>query len=152
MTDFQLPMSASDIQKILPHRYPIILVDRITELVPGEYVIGYKNITANEDIFNGHFPGSPIFPGVLICEAMAQTAGVLGFLTTGNKAEDGYLLLYAGLDKIRFKRPVVPGDRLDMELRLISSKRGIYKVDCKATVDGELACQGELMFAERKVD
>jgi len=151
MTELQLPFDHEKIKSILPHRFPLLLVDRITELVPGEYVKGYKNISGNEDIFNGHFPDRSIFPGVMICEAMAQVAGVLGYVTTGNKASDGYLMLFAGQDKVRFKRQVIPGDRMDMEVSFISAKRSIYKVDCKATVDGELACSAELMFAERKL-
>jgi len=151
MTDLTLPLDYQEIKRILPHRYPMLLVDRIVELVPGKYVKGYKNITGNEDVFNGHFPQQAIFPGVMICEAMAQVAGVLGFVTTGNKAEDGYLLLFAGLDNVRFKRQVIPGDRLDMEVDFIAGKRGIYKVKCKASVDGELVCNADLMFAEKKV-
>lgn len=151
MTDFTLPLDFEAIRHILPHRYPLLLVDRITELVPGSYVKGYKNITGNEDVFNGHFPGHAIFPGVMICEAMAQVAGVLGYLTTGNKASDGYLMLFAGLDNVRFKRQVVPGDRLDMEVTYTAGKRGIYKVACTASVDGQLVCNADLMFAERKV-
>jgi 3-hydroxyacyl-[acyl-carrier-protein] dehydratase len=151
MSDFTLPLDFEAIRHILPHRYPLLLVDRITELVPGSYVKGYKNITGNEDVFNGHFPSHAIFPGVMICEAMAQVAGVLGYLTTGNKASDGYLMLFAGLDNVRFKRQVVPGDRLDIEVTYVAGRRGIYKVACKASVDGQLVCNADLMFAERKV-
>jgi len=151
MTDLTLPLDYQEIKRILPHRYPMLLVDRIVELVPGKFVKGYKNITGNEDVFNGHFPQQAIFPGVMICEALAQVAGVLGFVTTGNKAEDGYLLLFAGLDNVRFKRQVIPGDRLDMEVDFVAGKRGIYKVKCRASVDGELVCNADLMFAEKKV-
>lgn len=151
MTEVQLPLDYQAIKNILPHRYPILLVDRVTELVPGKTVKGYKNVTGNEDVFNGHFPRMAIFPGVLICEAMAQLAGVMGYITTGNKAEDGYMMLFAGLDKVRFRRQVIPGDRLDMEAEVLSSKRGIYKVECNAYVDGELVCAAELLFAERKM-
>lgn len=151
MTELTLPLEYDAIKRILPHRYPFLLVDRITELVPGEFVKGYKNISGNEDVFNGHFPQKAIFPGVMICEAMAQVAGVLGFVTTGHSAEDGYLQLFAGLDKVRFKRQVIPGDRLDVEVRYITGKRGVYKVECTATVQGELVCNASLMFAEKKV-
>ncbi|AJQ94684.1 3-hydroxyacyl-ACP dehydratase FabZ [Gynuella sunshinyii] len=151
MTDIALPLNHEDIKKILPHRYPLLLVDRITELEIGNYVKGYKNVTGNEDVFNGHFPRLAVFPGVMICEALAQVAGVLGYLTSGHKSEEGYLVLFAGLDNVRFKRQVIPGDRMDMEAKLIASKRGIHKVDAQAYVDGELACSAELMFAERKV-
>ena len=125
MTDFTLPLDFQEIQRILPHRYPMLLVDRITELEPGKYVKGYKNITGNEDVFNGHFPQQAIFPGVMICESLAQVAGVLGYLTTGNKAEDGYLMLFVGIDNVRFKRQVVPGDRMDIEATYIAGKRHI---------------------------
>lgn len=151
MTELKLPLEYQDIKNILPHRYPLLLVDRVTELVPGKYVKGYKNISGNEDIFNGHFPQMAIFPGVMICEAMAQVAGVLGFVTTGHSPEDGYLQLFAGLDKVRFKRQVIPGDRLDMEVDYIAGKRGIYKVKCRASVDGQLVCEADLMFAEKQV-
>ncbi|WP_425542563.1 3-hydroxyacyl-ACP dehydratase FabZ [Aliiglaciecola litoralis] len=137
-----------EIMALLPHRYPMLLVDRVTECKLGESIKAYKNITINEPCFTGHFPGKPIFPGVLILEAMAQVAGVLGFKTAGNSDE---LYLYAGIDNARFKMPVVPGDRLDFEISLIKEKRGIWKFRGVASVDGKDACVAEFMCAMRKM-
>ena len=144
-------MDVNEIRKYLPHRYPFLLVDRVVELVEGEYIIAYKNITVNEEVFNGHFPQSPVFPGVMIIEAMAQAAGILGFKTMDKKPEDGSMYLLAGIDDVRFKRPVVPGDRLQLESRVISEKRGIWKFECKATVDGVLAASATILCADRKI-
>jgi len=144
-------MDVNEIRKYLPHRYPFLLVDRVVELVEGESIIAYKNITVNEEVFNGHFPQSPVFPGVMIIEAMAQAAGILGFKTMDKKPEDGSMYLLAGIDDVRFKRPVVPGDRLQLESRVISEKRGIWKFECKATVDGVLAASATILCADRKI-
>ncbi|MBX3706569.1 MAG: 3-hydroxyacyl-ACP dehydratase FabZ [Pseudomonadales bacterium] len=135
----------------LPHRYPFLLVDRVVELIPGERVRGYKNVTINEEFFNGHFPGQPIMPGVLIIEAMAQLSGVLAFETKGRRPVDGYTYYLAGVDGARFKRPVVPGDRLMMESRFLAEKRGVVKFDCRALVDDELACSAEITCMAREV-
>jgi 3-hydroxyacyl-[acyl-carrier-protein] dehydratase len=137
-----------EILELLPHRYPFLLLDRVTDYVLGESIEGYKNITFNEPCFTGHFPGKPIFPGVLILEALAQAAGVLGFKTMGNNDQ---LYLYAGIDKARFKRPVVPGDRLDISVSLIKERRGIWKFQGSACVDGAEACSAEFMCAMRKM-
>ena len=137
-----------EILDLLPHRYPFLLVDRVTEMHLGKSVEAYKNITFNEPCFTGHFPGKPIFPGVLILEALAQAAGVLGFKTVGNSDD---LYLYAGIDKARFKRPVVPGDRLDFSVTLLKEKRGIWKFHGVASVDGQEACSAEFMCAMRKM-
>ncbi|NMH59704.1 3-hydroxyacyl-ACP dehydratase FabZ [Alteromonas ponticola] len=144
-------LNTIDIQEILdllPHRYPFLLVDRVTDYVTGESIKAYKNITINEPCFMGHFPGQPIFPGVLILEAMAQAAGVLGFKTMGKSDK---LYLYAGIDNARFKRPVVPGDRLDFDVELVKEKRGIWKFRGKASVNGEDACIAEFMCAMREM-
>jgi len=141
----------SEIQTYLPHRYPFLLVDRVLEVVPGEFVRGYKNVTANEEFFNGHFPGHPVMPGVLIVEAMAQISGVLAFETKNRRPTDGYTYYLAGVDGARFKRPVVPGDQLVMESRILADKRGVMKFDCKSFVDGELACTAEIMCMEREL-
>lgn len=144
-------MDINEIKEYLPHRYPFLLIDRVVELVEGESIIAYKNISINEDVFNGHFPQAPVFPGVMILEAMAQASGILGFKTMNKKPQDGSLYLFAGVDDARFKRQVVPGDRLQLESRVVSEKRGIWKFDCKATVDGVLAASAIILCADRKV-
>ena len=133
-----------DIMKMIPHRYPFLLVDRITECIPGEYCKGYKNVTMNEQFFCGHFPENPIMPGVLQIEAMAQlSAGILM-----NMPEyKGKLALFAGIEGARFKNVVRPGDRLDMESRIIKRKGPIVKTEVKAFVDGKLTVSAELTFS-----
>ncbi len=148
MADNLKPLEIEDILELLPHRYPFLLLDRVTDYTLGESISAYKNITFNEPCFTGHFPGKPIFPGVLILEALAQAAGVLGFKTAGNSDD---LYLYAGIDNARFKRPVVPGDRLDFEVTLIKERRGIWKFRGVASVDGNEACVAEFMCAMRKM-
>ncbi|MBJ7538405.1 3-hydroxyacyl-ACP dehydratase FabZ [Marinomonas transparens] len=144
-------MDVNEIRRYLPHRYPFLLVDRVVELNLGDSIVAYKNVTINEPFFNGHFPHHPVMPGVLIIEAMAQAAGVLGFKTMDKTPEDGSIYYFVGTDKARFKRPVVPGDRLQLEAKIVTEKRGIWKFECKATVDGELACSATIMCADRKV-
>lgn len=134
-----------EIQKLLPHRYPFALVDRILEFVPGKSAVGLKNVTFNEPHFQGHFPGRPLMPGVLIVEAMAQVGGVV--LMQLPEVDDK-LCVFAGIDKVRFRRPVVPGDQLIMTVELLSIKRRRFgKMQARAEVDGQLAAQGELMFS-----
>jgi len=130
--------------EILPHRYPLLLVDRILELEPGIRALGYKNITYNEPVFTGHFPGNPLFPGVYMIEAMAQLGGAV-VLEPGEFARKVPYL--AGIDKAKFRRPVVPGDRLMMEVILEKHKRNIGWVRAEAQVDGQMACVCELMFS-----
>ena len=144
-------MDVNEIREYLPHRYTLLLVDKVVELIEGESIIAYKNITVNEEVFNGHFPQSPVFPGVMIIEAMAQASGILGFKTMNKKPQDGSIYLFAGVDDVRFKRQVIPGDRLQLESRVISEKRGIWKFECKATVDGVLAASATILCADRKV-
>lgn len=144
-------MDVIEIREYLPHRYPFLLVDRVVELVKGESIVAYKNITGNEEVFNGHFPQNPIFPGVMILEAMAQASGILGFKTMEKKPQDGSIYLFAGVDGVRFKRQVVPGDRLQLESRVVSVKRGIWKFACRATVDGQLVAEADILCADRKV-
>ncbi|MGX1203222.1 3-hydroxyacyl-[acyl-carrier-protein] dehydratase [Marinobacter sp. MBR-105] len=144
-------MHIDEILEYLPHRYPFLLVDRVTEVEKGKSIKGYKNVSFNEPFFTGHFPDNPIMPGVLIIEAMAQLSGILGFVTVERKPSDGVVQYLAGSSKARFKRPVLPGDRLDMESEFISGKRGIWKFDCRALVDGEVVCVAEILTAEREV-
>lgn len=148
MADNLNQIDIEEILALLPHRYPFLLLDRVTDYTLAESIEAYKNITYNEPCFTGHFPGKPIFPGVLILEALAQAAGVLGFKTVGNSDD---LYLYAGIDNARFKRPVVPGDRLDFSVKLLKEKRGIWKFQGIASVDGQVACSAEFMCAMRKM-
>lgn len=142
-------MDIKEIAALLPHRYPFLFIDRVTELVPGEYVIGYKNITFNEPQFTGHFPETPIFPGVLIIEAMAQLAGVLAARTRNAGVAADKAAVIVGVDAVRFKRPVVPGDRLVMRAELVSVKRNIWKFRAVGYVDEVLVAEAEIICTER---
>ncbi len=144
-TPLKTVYTVEEIQKLLPHRYPFALVDRIIEYVPGKRAVGIKNVTFNEPHFQGHFPGRPMMPGVLIVEAMAQVGGIV--LTQLPELEGG-LFLFAGIDKVRFRRPVVPGDRLIMTVELLCVKRRRFgKMQARTVVDGQLVSEGELMFS-----
>ena len=142
-------MDVCEIREYLPHRYPFLLVDRVVEIEPGKTIVAYKNVSVNEPFFDGHFPDKPVMPGVLIVEALAQTAGILGFRTMNKRPADGSIYYLVGADNVRFKRPVVPGDRLQLEASVVTEKRGIWKFDCRATVDGELACEASILCADR---
>ncbi len=144
-------MDINEIKQYLPHRYPFLLVDRVVEVEPGERILAYKNITANEAVFNGHFPHAPIFPGVMIIEAMAQASGILGFISDDRKPDDNSLYLFAGVDGVRFRRQVIPGDSLMLESKLISRKRHILRFDATAMVGDELACEATLLCALKEV-
>ena len=139
----------TELFEYLPHRYPFLLIDRVTETHVGEHIKGYKNITANEELFNGHFPGQPIFPGVLILEAMAQLSGVLAFETKGVRPADGTNYLFGGVEKARFRRQVIPGDRLDLESSIVAERKIMMKFECAAYVDGEIACSAVLTVVEQ---
>lgn len=138
---------SKDILGILPHRHPFILVDRIVECNGTDWIVGIKSIAANEPCFQGHFPGMPIFPGVLQLEALAQTAGIL--LNKVLKSE-GKVAFYLGVDKAKFRRMVVPGDQLRMEIKILKLRLGMARVSGRALVDGELACEAEMMFGGGK--
>lgn len=134
-----------EIMRRLPHRYPFLLVDRVVECVSGERIVALKNVTANEQFFLGHFPGRPVMPGVLILEAMAQAAGILCFVTAGVYPDENVRFYFAGIDKARFRRPVVPGDQLLLEATLERRIRTIWKFSVVATVDGEEVSSAEMM-------
>ena len=136
-------MELVDILKLLPHRYPILLVDRVLELLPGERVVALKNVTANESFFQGHFPGYPVLPGVLIVEAMAQAGCVM--MLSGIDNPEIKVRFFAGIDRCKFRRPVVPGDQLRLELDVLRQRGGLCKLQGKAMVGEELAAEAEIM-------
>ena len=141
-----------DITKVLAHlpqRYPLLMVDRVLECEPGKRILAVKNVSANEPHFLGHFPGRPIMPGVLILEAMAQAACILALRTKGELAGANIAYYYAGIDGARFKRPVVPGDQLELEVHVLAHKRGIWKFSCAARVAGALVTEAEILCTER---
>lgn len=142
-------MDITDIRRHLPHRYPFLLVDRVVEINTGESIVAYKNLSVNEPFFDGHFPDKPIFPGVMLLEAMAQAAGILGFYSQGKTNEDGSTYYFAGADNLRFKRPCVPGDRVMLRATVVSQRRGIWKFDVSSDVDGELAASATILCADR---
>ena len=145
------PIDFERLQQILPHRYPFLLLDRILECRAGESVTALKNVTFNEQFFQGHFPGMPVMPGVLILEALAQACGVLASETAKTSAAEGVILLFAGIDKARFKRQVVPGDQLRLQGELVKRKREIWCFSTQATVDGAVACKADMMCAIRNL-
>jgi 3-hydroxyacyl-[acyl-carrier-protein] dehydratase len=144
-----------DIQQILqhlPHRYPFLLIDRVTEYTAGKSLVGYKNVTYNEPFFLGHFPERPVMPGVLILEAMAQATGLLAFRTVARGAKRESLYFLVGIDKARFKRPVEPGDQLVLSARLLRAKRGIWVFACESRVDDKLVASAEIMCTEQDIN
>jgi 3-hydroxyacyl-[acyl-carrier-protein] dehydratase len=148
-------MTSMDIHQILeylPHRYPILLVDRVLDVVPGERITALKNVSMNEPFFPGHYPHHPVMPGVLVVEAMAQTAAILSFKTMGGKPDDKSVYYFVGIDGARFKRPVSPGDQLIMEVSITANKRGMWKFAGQAKVDGQVACEAELICTVRKLE
>jgi beta-hydroxyacyl-ACP dehydratase FabZ len=140
----ELPLHINEIMAYMPHRYPFLLVDRIMELIPGQKVVGLKNVTINEPFFQGHFPGKPIMPGVLILEALAQAGGVLAFASMPDK-EKGSLMYFMGMDQVKFRKPVVPGDQLILELTVVKQRSKIMKLSAAAKVDGQIAAEAQLM-------
>lgn len=145
-------MDIHQILKKLPHRYPILLVDRVLDVVPGERIVALKNVSVNEPFFPGHYPHHPVMPGVLIVEALAQAAAILSFKTLGGKPDDKSVYYFVGIDNARFKRPVSPGDQLILEVSIQASKRGLWKFAAQAKVDGQVAAEAELMCTVRTIE
>ena len=139
------PRGAAWIQEILPHRYPFLLIDRVEEMVPGKSIRAVKNVTVNEEFFTGHFPGSPVMPGVLLIEGMAQAAGVL--LIHDRPERESMLVYLTGVERARFRRPVLPGDQVVFEVEILNLRRNFSKVDAKALVDGQVAVEAVLSSA-----
>lgn len=147
-------LDSLDIYKILehlPHRYPFLLIDRVTDCKVGEHLVGYKNVSFNEPYFTGHFPDHPVMPGVLILEALAQATGILAFRSSGKVPDKDSLYYLVGIDSARFKQPVMPGDQLVLEVDIVKTMRGVWKFNGVAKVDGKVVCSAELMCAERGV-
>lgn len=142
-------MDSLQVLDYLPQRYPLLMIDRVLECEPGKRILAVKNVSNNEPQFVGHFPGRPIMPGVLILEAMAQAAGILVFRTQNQKPGSHAVYYYAGIDDARFKRPVVPGDRLEIEASILAHKRIIWKFACVARVDGAVAAEAVILCTER---
>ncbi|MFC1533049.1 3-hydroxyacyl-ACP dehydratase FabZ [Thermodesulfobacteriota bacterium] len=143
----ELPINYEEIIKLLPHRYPFLLVDRVTELEPGKRIVGIKNVSCNEPFFQGHFPGNPIMPGVLIIEAMAQVGGVLARLSVDGAARKGEIssILFMAMDKVKFRKPVVPGDQIIFEVKPLRTGSKVWKMAGKAFVEDSLVAEAELM-------
>ena len=144
-------MDICEIKSYLPHRYPLLLVDRVLSYEEGKTITAIKNVTVNEEFFNGHFPHKPVMPGVLMIEAMAQTAAILSFLTMDIKPDENSVVYFVGIDNARFKRPVEPGDQLVMNVEIVRVSRGIWKYKAVGTVDGQVAVEADLMCTIRNV-
>ena len=144
-------MDIHQVMKMLPHRYPILLVDRVLEFEADKRILALKNVTINEPFFGGHFPGRPVMPGVMMLEALAQTSALLSFMSLGQAPDENTVVYFLGIDGARFKRVVEPGDQLMLESRLDRAKAGVYKYKTRASVNGETAVEAELMCTVRKV-
>jgi 3-hydroxyacyl-[acyl-carrier-protein] dehydratase len=142
-------MNIDEVMQYLPHRYPFLLIDRVTEIEPGKSIVAIKNVTINEPFFPGHFPGVPVMPGVLIMEALAQAAGLLAFKTKNYAPEEIGIIYFVGIDNARFRKPVKPGDQLVLKADILREARGIWKYACRAEVDGEVAAEAEIMATLR---
>ena len=146
-----LPVDSAEIERLLPHRYPFLLVDRVLEIEPGKSIHAYKNVTINEPFFTGHFPHHPVMPGVLIMEALAQAAGILSFKTMDSKPDANSVFYFVGIDGARFKKPVMPGDQLHLHVEILRQMRGIWKYKAEARVEGQVVAEAELMCAKRDI-
>ncbi len=146
------PLKINDIMKLLPHRYPFLLIDRVTEFIPREKIVAYKNLTFNENFFQGHFPSAPVMPGVLIIEAMAQTGIILVAGTLSDAERENRVYLFTGIEKAKFRRPVIPGDKLVLECSNLQHKMQLWKMDAKAYVDGQLVAQATLTASSAKAE
>ncbi len=147
-----MTMNIHEVLRHLPHRYPFLLIDRVTAYEAGKSLTALKNVTYNEHFFSGHFPVRPVMPGVLILEAMAQATGILAFRSTETLPSDGTLYYFVGIDNARFKRPVEPGDQIVIEVEVIRNMRNIWRFNARSTVDGELVCSAEIMCASKGID
>ncbi len=144
-------LDINQIKQYLPHRYPLLLVDRVLDWESGKSITAIKNVTINEEFFNGHFPNKPVMPGVMTIEALAQTSALLAFLTIGQKPDENAVVYFLGIDNARFKRPIEPGDQLRMQVEILRQSRGIWKFQARATVDDQLAVEAELMCTMRSI-
>ncbi len=145
-------MNIQDVKNYLPHRYPFLLIDRVLELEVGKTLVAIKNVTFNEPQFTGHFPAQPIMPGVMIIEALAQATGILAFKSEVGKPIDGQIYMLVGVDKVRFKRVVEPGDQLRLEVEVMTVKRGMWKFKCRALVEDQIVTTAELMCTQKAAD
>jgi 3-hydroxyacyl-[acyl-carrier-protein] dehydratase len=141
----------NEIMRLLPHRYPMLMIDRVLALNPGESITALKNVSMNEPFFPGHYPHHPVMPGVLVVEAMAQAAAILAFKSMAEEPDARNVYYFVGIDGARFKRPVVPGDQLKLDVKFVLSKRGLWKFSAKASVDGQTAAEAEIMCTMRSV-
>jgi 3-hydroxyacyl-[acyl-carrier-protein] dehydratase len=147
-----MEMNINEVKNFLPHRYPFLMIDKVLDFEVGKYLTAIKNVSVNEPQFTGHFPAQPIMPGILIVEALAQATGILAFKSEVGKPIDGQIYMLVGIDKVRFKRTVEPGDQILLRVEVVVVKRGIWKFDCKATVDGELVTSAILMCTQKTTE
>ena len=145
-------MNINEVMNFLPHRYPFLMIDRVLDFEIGKHLTAIKNVSINEPQFTGHFPAQPIMPGVLIVEALAQATGILAFKSEVGKPIDGQIYMLVGIDKVRFKRTVEPGDQILLRVEVMVVKRGMWKFDCKATVNGELVTSAILMCTQKAAE
>ncbi|MCS5591445.1 MAG: 3-hydroxyacyl-ACP dehydratase FabZ [Gammaproteobacteria bacterium] len=147
-----MEMNINEVKNFLPHRYPFLMIDRVLDFEVGKHLTAIKNVSFNEPQFTGHFPAQPIMPGVLIVEALAQATGILAFKSEVGKPIDGQIYMLVGIDKVRFKRTVEPGDQIVLRVEVMVVKRGMWKFDCKATVNGELVTSAILMCTQKAAE